>query len=296
MAPTGVPVLILGETGTGKELIAQAVHDLSGRKDNALISVNCAALSKDLIESELFGHEKGAFTGAHSQRKGRFERAHGGTLFLDEIGDLPAESQAKLLRVLQTGGFERVGGLQTLHVDARLIAATNKNLKRAVADGVFRADLYYRISSFPIELPPLRERPDDIPALTEFLVAKHAKRMGKDIRSISARTIHYLASRQWPGNVRELEGVVQRALISTMGPVLDYFESYDVEPEFDVPRRATPTVIATDLRTIEREHIVGVLERSGWVISGELGAASMMSIPPSTLRSKMKRLGIERLS
>jgi len=294
VAPTSVPVLILGETGTGKELVAQAIHDLSGRKDSALISVNCAALSRDLIESELFGHEKGAFTGAYNQRKGRFERANGGTLFLDEIGDLPGESQAKLLRVLQTGGFERVGGLETLHVDARLIAATNKNLKRAVDEGEFRADLYYRISSYPIELPPLRERPEDIPPLTEFFVQKHAKRMGKDIQSISAKTISYLSNQKWLGNVRELEGTILRALITTAGPVLNYSETQKTKPESTALTDAFSANTSTSLRDAKRQHIISVLKSTRWVISGKFGAAEMMGVPPSTLRSMMKRLGIKR--
>ncbi len=294
VAPTDVPVLILGETGTGKELIAQAIHDLSERKDHALICVNCAALSKDLIESELFGHEKGAFTGAHSQRKGRFELADGGTLFLDEVGELHGELQAKLLRVVQTGDFERLGGSQTLHANARLIAATNKNLKSAVDDGEFRADLYYRISSYPVRLPPLRDRPEDIPALVEFLVAKHAKRMGKDIQSISARTIRYFASQRWPGNVRELEGTIQRALISTTGPVLDYVDSDGATSESLALSAAVPANEAADLRTVERQHIRKVLENTRWVIDGKRGAAAMMAVAPSTLRSKMKRLGIKR--
>lgn len=294
VAPTDVSVLILGETGTGKELIAQAIHDLSGRKDRPLISVNCAALSRDLIESELFGHEKGAFTGANSQRKGRFELADGGTLFLDEIGELPGELQAKLLRVLQTGDFERLGGSVTLQVDVRLIAATNRNLKRTVDEGEFRADLYYRISSFPIDLPPLRERPEDIASLAEFLVQKHAKRMGKDIQSISARTIRHVSSQKWPGNVRELEGFIQRALIAATGPVLDYSESDEIELE---PSLSSDSVLANesaDLSNAERKHILKVLNSTRWVIDGKRGAAAMMGVAPSTLRSKMKRLEIRR--
>jgi len=294
VAPTDVPVLILGETGTGKELIAQAIHDLSGRKENELISVNCAALSKDLIESELFGHEKGAFTGAHSQRKGRFELADGGTLFLDEVGELQGELQAKLLRVLQTGDFERLGGSQTLHANVRLIAATNKNLQSAVDDGDFRADLFYRISSFPVELPSLRDRPEDIPALAEFLVRKHAKRMDKDIHSISARTIRYLTNQNWPGNVRELEGMIQRALISTAGPVLEYTGSDSSEPDRLTLSDTDFANESADLRSVERQHILKVLESTQWVIDGKRGAASKMGVAPSTLRSKMKRLGIKR--
>ncbi|GEM_PF-458316 len=294
VAPTDVPVLILGETGTGKELLAQSVHDLSRRKDRAMISVNCAALSRDLIESELFGHEKGAFTGAVSQRRGRFERADGGALFMDEIGELSGELQAKLLRVLQTGEFERLGGSTTLKVDVRLIAATNKNLQKAVDNGEFRADLYYRIASFPIELPPLRERREDIPLLAEVLSKKHARQMGKDVQSISARTLRYLSAMDWPGNVRELEGFIQRALISTDGPVLDYAESH-VRRDDSVSR--APLEFSdrpTDMRSAEREHIRNVLERCRWVISGKDGAAAKLNLAPSTLRSRMKRLNIER--
>ncbi len=294
VAPTDLSVLILGETGTGKELIARAVHRLSGRKDKTMVSVNCAALSKDLIESELFGHEKGAFTGAHTQRKGRFEIADGGTLFLDEIGELPGELQAKLLRVLQDGNFERLGGTETLSVDVRLIAATNKNLMRAVNTGEFRADLYYRISNFPVKLPPLRDRVEDIPLLAEFLVRKHARRMSKEIQSISARTLRYLSNREWPGNVRELEGLIQRALISTTGPVLDYVELQEAEPESPRLDASVAAPTPTDLRDAERLHILNVLTSTQWVIEGKNGAAKKMGIPPSTLRSLMERLRIKR--
>jgi PAS domain S-box-containing protein len=294
VAPTDLSVLILGETGTGKDLIARAIHRLSERKDSTMVSVNCAALSKELIESELFGHEKGAFTGAHAQRKGRFEIADGGTLFLDEIGELPGDLQAKLLRVLQDGTFERLGGSETLHVDVRLIAATNKDLLHAVNTGGFRADLYYRISNFPVKLPPLRERTEDIPLLAEFLVRKHAKGMNKDIKSISARTIRYLCEQEWPGNVRELEGFIQRALISTSGPVLDYFETQEAAPE-PPPVDATVAVESpADLRKAERLHVLNVLMSTQWVIEGKKGAARKMGIPPSTLRSLMERLQIKR--
>ncbi|MDH5500488.1 MAG: sigma 54-interacting transcriptional regulator [Gammaproteobacteria bacterium] len=294
VAPTDLSVLILGETGTGKELIARAIHGLSRRKDSALVSVNCAALSKELIESELFGHEKGAFTGAHARRKGRFEVADGGTLFLDEIGELPGELQAKLLRVLQDGSFERLGGSETLHVDVRLIAATNKNLMRAVDRGEFRADLFYRINSFPVRLPPLRERLEDIPLLAEFLVQKHAKRMGKDVRSISARTLRYLCNREWPGNVRELEGIIQRALISTSGAVLDYLEVQSSEIESPADDAPVPAKGPANLRNLEREYILNVLDSTGWIIEGKRGAAAKMGLPPSTLRSQMERLQIKR--
>ena len=294
VAPTDVTALLLGESGTGKELLARALHRLSPRSENNFVAINCAAIPENLLESELFGHEKGAFTGAHKQTLGKIELADGGTLFLDEIGELQGELQAKLLRVLQTGDFERLGGSQTLHANARLIAATNKNLESAVDDGDFRADLYYRISSFPVKLPPLRDRPEDIPALIEFLVGKHAKRMGKDIQSISARTIRYLTNQKWPGNVRELEGIIQRALISTTGPVLDYAESDGAEPESSTSSDAVPTDESADLRAVERQHILKVLENTRWVIDGKRGAASKMGVAPSTLRSKMKRLGIKR--
>lgn len=294
VAPTEVPVLILGETGTGKELVAQGIHELSGRKDKPMVSVNCAALSRELIESELFGHEAGAFTGAQSRRSGRFERADGGILFLDEIGEMSGELQAKLLRVLQTGDFERLGGSKTINVDVRVIAATNRDLREAVDNGEFRADLYYRIASFPIELPPLRERKEDIPALAAHLVQKHAKRMGKKIDSISARMLRFLEEQEWPGNVRELEGLIQRALISTAGPVLDYTEAPVAGLETGDTSQSSMQRDAADLRTTERQHILRVLEGANWKIDGKRGAAERLGLAPSTLRSKMKRLNIER--
>lgn len=223
-------------------------------------------------------------------------RSEGGTLFLDEIGELPAELQAKLLRVPQAGEFERLGGSKTLHVDVRLITATNRNLKQAVDEGKFRADLYYRISTFPIELPPLRERLEDIPELAEFFVQKHQKRMGKDIQSISARMNRYLARQKWPGNVRELEGFIQRALISSTGPTLDYLEEHESAAitEAVVTSDTTTASGTADLHKAQRDHILKVLERTGWVIDGERGAATLLGLAPSTLRSKMKRLGIGR--
>ncbi|MDX1561675.1 MAG: sigma 54-interacting transcriptional regulator, partial [Gammaproteobacteria bacterium] len=283
VAPTDVPVLILGETGTGKELIANAVHELSDRADRPLVSVNCAALSPSLIESELFGHEKGAFTGAHRPRKGRFELAHRGTLFLDEIGDLPMELQAKLLRVLQSGSFERLGGTETLTVDVRLVAATNRDLRAAIDAGKFRADLYYRISGFPIEIPPLRERRDDIPMLAEHFVRKHAARHGRNVDRISARSLRWLSEQQWPGNVRELEAFIERSLISMTGNV------FDLAGPDPVTRPNQPAKLREEssLRTAEKRHIEQVLEATKWTISGKGGAASILGIPPSTLRSKM---------
>lgn len=295
VAPTNVPVLILGETGTGKELVARAVHAQSDRRSASLISVNCAALSSELIESELFGHEVGAFTGAHRQRQGRFELADQATLFLDEIGDLPLEAQAKLLRVLQTGELQRLGGNRTRHVDVRVIVATNRDLVSMMERGTFRADLYFRINSFPIVLPPLRERPEDIPALANYFVEKHAAKLGKNVRSISAETIEHLLQQTWPGNVRELEGYVQRALISSEGAVLHHLEVPSMTPTPDElgPNDAASEE-AEDLESMQRRHIQDVLESCDWVIGGERGAATALGIPPSSLRSRMKRLGISR--
>ena len=295
VAPTDIPVLILGETGTGKELIARATHKLSARRDKPMISVNCPALPAEIIESELFGHEAGAFTGASSRRRGRFELADGGTLFLDEIGELPLELQAKLLRALQTGEFERLGGTQTLKVSVRLIAATNRDLRQAVADGDFRSDLYYRISSFPIHLPPLRARKNDIPLLAEYFVHKHAQRLGKNITAISAKMLRELMGHEWRGNVRELESTIERALISAAdSPVLELpaVMQWAGRP---VERRPTEQDSdRTDLSAVERAHIIHVLNRTEWKVAGSDGAASALGIPPSTLRSKMKRLGISR--
>lgn len=301
VAPTDVPVLILGETGTGKELIARAVHNLSERRDRPLVSVNCPTLPANIIESELFGHEKGAFTGAHAQRRGRFEMADTGTIFLDEIGELPIELQSKLLRVLQTGDFVRLGGDQTLHTDVRVIAATNRDLKQAIALGEFRSDLYYRISSFPIRLPALRDRKGDIPLLAEHFVRKSAERLDKKIDSISAKMISALTEYSWPGNVRELESIIERAMISSSGTTMlelpKQLQSVasigpaSSEPPEDLSPSGKRQV---DLSTAERIHIVGALEQTEWRISGEYGAAALLGIPPSTLRSKMKRLGIKR--
>ena len=295
VAPTDVAVLILGQTGTGKELIARAVHRLSARRDQPMVSVNCPALPSNLIESELFGHEKGAFTGAHSRRKGRFELASGGTLFLDELGDLPLDLQSKLLRVLQSGEFERLGGTETLRANVRLIAATNRDLRLAVDRGEFRADLYYRISNFPIQLPALCERSDDIPLLAEHFVRKHAQRFGKQVTAIASSTLDELMQHSWPGNIRELESVIERALISSPG---------DAALKLASPLKSTPAIVnmelvssageRIDLAAVERSHILHVLERTDWTIAGTSGAAAALGMPPSTLRSRMKRLGINR--
>ncbi len=293
VAPTDAAVLILGETGTGKELLARAIHKLSTRRDKAMISVNCPALPANLIESELFGHEKGAFTGAEGKRLGRFEIADGSTIFLDEVGELPLDLQAKLLRVLQTGEFERLGGSKTLRVDVRLIAATNRNLPEAIERGGFRSDLYYRIGSFPITLPPLRERRGDIPLLAEYFVRKHAKGLGRDVDAISARAMKELVGYEWPGNIRELESIIERALITADGGnVLEL--PRPLGRDVDKPVTGTARDTRTDLESVERSYIVGVLDRTNWKISGEGGAAEILGMPSSTLRSRMKRLGIER--
>ncbi|MCP5089439.1 MAG: PAS domain-containing protein [Gammaproteobacteria bacterium] len=295
VAPTDVPVLILGETGTGKELIARAVFNLSSRRDKPMVSAYCQGLPKEIIESELFGHEKGAFSGANSVRKGHFELADKGTLFLDKIGDISPDLQSKLLRVLQTGEFERIGSTETITTDVRIIAATSKNLQKAQEDGLFRSDFYYCISSFPIQLPPLRERKGDIPLLAEHFVHKHGKRLGRDIREISARMIRELVSYSWPGNVRELESTIERALISSSNSsVLDLPDALAWKTRGSQINSGLPSGRDSSLYTIERAHIVDVLTQAEWKISGKDGAADMLGMPPSTLRSKMKRLKIER--
>jgi len=296
VAATDVTVLLLGETGTGKELVARSIHESSTRHDGPLVSVNCAALSADLIESELFGHERGAFTHAVAARKGRFELADGGTLFLDEIGELPLDLQSKLLRVLQTGEFDRLGGTRTIKVDARVIAATNKQLEQMVESGRFRADLYYRINHFPIELPSLRDRRDDIPALASHFVEKHAQRLGKSITAISDRFLTQLMSLDWPGNVRELESYVQRAIIGETGSTLDHCPP---AVSVGVPVRSDGGAAPEagddqSLESMQRRHILAALDHCNWTVDGEHGAASLLGLPASSLRSKMKRLGIER--
>jgi PAS domain S-box-containing protein len=295
VASTASTVLILGETGTGKELVARAVHDASRRKDKPLIKLNCSALPTGLVESELFGHEKGAFTGATEKRTGRFELADGGTIFLDEVGELPPEVQVKLLRVLQEREFERVGGVKTIRVDVRVIAATNRDLAQAVAAGKFRQDLYYRLNVFPVALPPLRERVDDIPLLVHYFVGRYAAKIGRAITRVPPEAMRRLEAYPWPGNVRELENVIERAVILSPGPDLE------VPPEAvpAVPPAASVTAesSATDpeaLREVERQHIVAVLKRTGWRVDGPKGAARVLNMHPSTLRSRMQKLGIRR--
>ncbi len=288
VAKTDSTVLVTGETGTGKELIVRAIHGLSRRKDTILVKVNCAALPAGVIESELFGHEKGAFTGALSRKVGRFELANGGTLFLDEIGDLPLELQAKLLRVLQDGEFERVGGTQTLSADVRLIAATNRDLERAVSEGRFRADLYYRLNVFPIFIPPLRERLQDVPRLARHFAMLYASKMGKQVGSPGADVLDRLASYSWPGNVRELQNVIERAVIlSSKGR----FELGGIAAQ---PAGAAPKQRNRTLEEIEREHILAVLGETGWRVSGERGAARILGLKRTTLEARMKKLGIVR--
>jgi PAS domain S-box-containing protein len=309
VAGTPSSVLILGETGAGKELIARAVYAGSKRAQRALIKVNCAALPTGLIESELFGHERGAFTGATERRIGRFELADGGTIFLDEIGEMPLDVQAKLLRVLQEREFERVGGTETVTVDVRIIAATNRDLAAAVAEGTFRQDLYYRLNVFPIAVPPLRDRPEDIPLLVHYFVGRYAQQTGRRITHVSAASMRRLAAYRWPGNVRELENVIERAVILSTGPELDVAaELLPDLPRAPAPppsppglapppvRRAEPIAAAerSSIDDVEREHIASVLKQTRWRIEGSSGAAQLLGINPSTLRSRIKKLGIRR--
>ncbi|MFC1578268.1 sigma 54-interacting transcriptional regulator [Thermodesulfobacteriota bacterium] len=287
IAPTDTTVIVLGETGTGKELVARAIHALSPRKNRALIKVNCATLPANLIESELFGHEKGAFTGAHARQLGRFEVANGATLFLDEIGELPLELQPKLLRVIQDGEFERLGSSRTIKVDVRIIAATNRNLEEEVRKGRFREDLWYRLNIFPITVPPLRERMEDIAMLVDFFVDKIAKRLGKSIESIPTSVMNALLDYQWPGNIRELENVLERAVINSSGPKLHLVD------ELQKPHKDLTTAKKT-LNEVERDYIVRALEQTHWKVSGQNGAAEILGLDRSTLRARMRKLGIRQ--
>jgi formate hydrogenlyase transcriptional activator len=291
VAPTEATVLIQGETGTGKELIARAIHNFSLRKDRPLVKVNCPALPAGLIESELFGHEKGAFTGALSQKTGRFELANGGTIFLDEIGDLPLEPQAKLLRVLQEGEFERVGNPCSIKVNVRVIAATNRDLKKAVKEGKFRPDLYYRLNVFPIRVPSLRERKDDIPVLVRHFVTKYSTKLGKKIEKISQEMMEVLLAYPWPGNVRELENIIERVVIVTQSSTLQIDEPLETRLDINLETESTGT-----LEDVERAYILRVLKDTNWVVHGKRGAALVLGINPHTLRSRMKKLGISKPS
>ena len=289
VAPTDATVLIQGETGTGKELLARAIHRLSPRRERTFIKLNCAAIPAGLLESELFGHEKGAFTGAISRRMGRLELAHEGTLFLDEIGEMPLDLQPKLLRALQEREIERLGGTQNIHVDVRLIAATNRDLERMVAEKQFRSDLYYRLKVFPVLSPPLRDRRSDIPMLVRHFVDKHCRRMGKSIASIPEEAMEALVRWKWPGNIRELENFIERAVILTRGNVLHVLLAELVNTESAVTSEVDPT-----LETADREHILRVLRETGGMIGGPDGAAERLGLKRTTLNSKLKKLGIER--
>ena len=285
IAPTDTAVLILGETGVGKELIARAIHNSSPRKQRPLVKVNCATLPSNLIESELFGHEKGAFTGAHAKQVGRFEFASGSTIFLDEVGELTLELQGKLLGVLQDGAFERLGSPRTIQTDVRVITATNRDLEEEVRKGRFRQDLWYRLNVFPITVPPLRARKEDIPLLVNSFVKRFSRKVGRHIEQIPQTAMKALQNHHWPGNIRELENVIERAVINTQGPVLRLTD------KLQAPNVSNRTM---NLVEIEHDHIVQVLEKANWKIEGKNGAASMLGLNPSTLRGRMRKLGIRR--
>jgi formate hydrogenlyase transcriptional activator len=306
VAPTDSTVLIYGETGTGKELVARAIHSRSARNGRALVNVNCSAISAGLVESELFGHMKGAFTGALERRVGRFELAHGGTIFLDEIGELPLETQVKLLRVLQEHEFEPVGSSRSLHVDVRVIAATNRNLSEAVQAGRFRSDLFYRLNVFPIELPPLRERRSDIPQLVAFCISRFSKRLGKKIDGVSGESMENLVNYPWPGNIRELQNVIERAVVLSaeptlrldrdLMPVAAYTKGMEAQ-DTDAPERRQADLESRELLLtldeVDRNHILAALQHTGGVVDGPKGAAKILKLHPNTLRHRMNKLGIK---
>jgi transcriptional regulator with GAF, ATPase, and Fis domain len=292
VAPTDSTVLITGETGTGKELVARAIHKRSPRASRPFVSVNCAAIPSSLIASELFGHEKGAFTGAVQRRQGRFELADGGTIFLDEVGELPAETQMTLLRVLQEREFERVGGSAPIRVNVRVIAATNCDLEIAVADGTFRADLFYRLNVFPLEVPALRERRTDIPLLVEYFIHRYATRAGKRIRGMSKETSNLLQSYDWPGNIRELQNVIERAVIVSESDTLSIDERWLSGRRLRPPMVASPPT--STLATREKDAIEAALSESKGRVSGPFGAAARLGVPSSTLESKIKALKIDK--
>jgi formate hydrogenlyase transcriptional activator len=291
VAPTDSTVLIQGETGTGKELIARAIHNISSRCGRSFVKLNCAAIPFDLLESELFGHEKGAFTGAIAQRIGRFEMADKGTLFLDEVGDIPPALQPKLLRVLQEQEFERLGSTRTRQVDVRLVAATNRDLTEMMKRGEFRSDLYYRLNVFPIRIPPLRERREDIPSLVKYFMQKYARRMGKRIETVPAATMQKLVDWPWPGNVRELQNMIERGVILSQGFVLEI-------PLTELEQSAIPALGdnygGSTLEAFERQHILQALRDTSWVIGGPSGAAARLGLNRSTLNARMRKLEIRR--
>jgi transcriptional regulator with GAF, ATPase, and Fis domain len=292
VAPTDSTVLITGETGTGKELIARAIHKRSPRSARAFVNVNCAATPPSLIASELFGHEKGAFTGALQRRLGRFELAEGGTIFLDEIGELPAETQIALLRVLQEREFERVGGTHTIRADVRVIAATNRDLKAAMAAGTFRSDLYYRLNVFPIESPPLRERQDDILLLVEYFIDRYASKAGKNIRGVTKKTLELLQAYPWPGNIRELQNVIERSVILCETETFSIDESWLAQKTPPTGPASQP--LSAQLVTHEKDMIEAALAEASGRVSGPSGAAAKLGIPPSTLESKIRSLKISK--
>ncbi|WP_223559773.1 sigma-54-dependent transcriptional regulator [Chryseobacterium lathyri] len=290
VAPTHTSVLVVGESGTGKEKVAHSVHELSERKDQPIVVVNCAALPHSLIESELFGHEKGSFTGANTMRIGKFEQADGGTIFLDEIGELPLDSQVKLLRVLQEKEIERLGGNKTIKVNVRIVAATNRSLEKEVAEGRFRLDLYYRLNVFPIELPPLRERKEDIELLAHFFLTKYASASRRNITSISAKALDQLHNYNWPGNIRELEHLIERSVLLAKTAEIENFDLPNIiEKPSDQPQGQLKS-----MEEMERDHILNALQNSGGKVSGIGGAAELLKIQPQTLYSKMKKLGIDK--
>jgi transcriptional regulator with GAF, ATPase, and Fis domain len=311
IASTDSTVLILGETGTGKELIARAIHDRSPRRQRPLVKVNCAAISAGLVESELFGHVKGAFTGALTNRDGRFKLADGGTIFLDELGELPMDTQVKLLRVLQEQEFEPVGGTQTIRVDVRVIAATNRDLATMVREGKFRSDLFYRLNVLPVSIPALRERKGDVPLLVAFFVQRFAKKLSKPAKQVSEETMRRLMNYPWPGNIRELQNVIERAVVLSQGSTLQLAPGFGPQMEpapVSVPPNSTnrPSGNSVDtlpavphqndasLTEVERRHIESVLAQTNWMIEGERGAARILNLSPSTLRSRMHKMGIRR--
>jgi formate hydrogenlyase transcriptional activator len=302
VAPTDSTVLIEGETGTGKELIARSIHNISSRRGRPFVTLNCAAIPSGLIESELFGHEKGAFTGAVERRVGRFESAHSGTIFLDEIGEIPLELQPKLLRVLQEQEFERLGSTRTVRVDVRVVAATNRDLRQMAEEGKFRSDLYYRLSVFPLLMPPLRERSGDIPLLARFFADKFARRMNKTVDSISEEAMCILSAYHWPGNIRELQNVIERAVILCQGGRLqvDSVLRESVSRRSDEQLRAAAndsdgTVFSKEeMDRLERRNILAALEKTNWKIYGPGGAAEMLGVKPSTLASRVTRMGLKR--
>jgi transcriptional regulator with GAF, ATPase, and Fis domain len=287
VSPAECAVLVQGETGTGKEVIARAIHDSGPRRTGPFIGLNCAAIPGALLESELFGHERGAFTGAVAQTIGRFQAAHGGTLFLDEIGDLPLELQPKLLRVLQEQQYERLGSSRTLRADVRVIAATNQDLSQMVEEKTFRADLYYRLSVFPIRLPSLRERKDDIPSLVRHFVQRYSRQMSKSIDEVPDQVLEILRSYHWPGNIRELQNFVERSVIMTRGNVLSPRIN-----ELKLLMQETASAPTQTLSDAERTHILGILKETNWVVGGQDGAAARLGLPRTTLISRMQKLGI----